>query len=38
MSVEPEFEKSPFFSLRNVPFWMGLALAVVVACIIVWRI
>ncbi len=38
MSADPEFAKTPFFSFRNVPFWMGLALAIVVACIIEWRI
>ena len=32
----PEFAPTPFFSLRNVPLWMGLALAIAVACLIKW--
>lgn len=38
MTPDSESPKTPFFSLRNVPFWMGLALALVVASIIIWRI
>jgi hypothetical protein len=26
MTVAPEFPKTPFFSLRNVPLWAGLVM------------
>lgn len=29
-----EPEKTPFLSIRNVPLWMGLALALVVAAMV----
>jgi hypothetical protein len=31
-----EFEKTPFLSLRNVPFWGGVAFVVVVIGLIMW--
>ena len=32
----PEFPPTPFFSLRNVPFWFCLALIAAVAGLIHW--
>lgn len=30
-------DRAPFFSGRNVPLWIGVILAVVVAGLMVWR-
>lgn len=32
----PDPDKTPFLSLRNVPLWMGLAIAGVVAAMVIW--
>lgn len=33
---KPEFPPTPFFSPRNVPFWMGLLFVLAVAGMILW--
>lgn len=30
-------ERTPFFSGRNIPLWIGVVLAVVIAGLMVWR-
>lgn len=32
----PEFEKTPFLSPRNVPFWASVVFVLLVAGLVVW--
>ena len=32
-----DLRRTGFFSPRNVPLWLGVALAIVLACLMVWR-
>jgi hypothetical protein len=32
----PEFPKTPFLSARNVPFWAGAVLVLIVVALVAW--